>query len=539
MRYSLLATLFITIFLLSACNNNGSTGSRAAQIAPTVSVAAPAKAVTGTAFTVSWTSTDTAYCTSAFSAATTTSGAASLTVASAGTHTYTVTCSGAGGVVTGTAVVAVFVPATAEGAWRGTATATAYTGTRTINALVTQPDATSHLSSYWLVYSQPDHPMLPAGFIAGTGTSFTTDVTTGNFPSSDLLEFNYEGGGNPIASSGSLTSSYTTKALWAGDFQSVAVNATWSFSGSQTARDLGLQSSDPNAQLTITPNAQPPFTDGGSAWLINTATPSIAGSFQFVPGYTEHSNVLSGFVVMDIAYPAHTLSFNSASSGTIHYDAPSRTLTLTGTTFTESNPGGSCTDNSPTQHGYCDLRPNNPITGNLTLTFAANMINYVGTATTQKANFSHLFETSTLSFSGTIPNSPSTKQIYTSHYDATYETTATLAQVQGSYNGSAGVAGALQGGAGFAIDPSTGHLSGGHEASGCTYSGTVTPATVGNVYNVSLTFTAGGSCSYSGVFTGAATLDATGKQLTLAVDNRGQQLTAAQAAGFLFVGNKP
>jgi hypothetical protein len=60
------------------------------------------------------------------------------------------------------------------------------------------------------------------------------------------------------------------------------------------------------------------------------------------------------------------------------------------------------------------------------------------------------------------------------------------------------------------------------------------PHAIGNVYDVTMTFT-GGSCAYasSGTFTGAATYDATAKQLTLTAVN------STRDQGFMAVVTKP
>jgi hypothetical protein len=109
-----------------------------------------------------------------------------------------------------------------------------------------------------------------------------------------------------------------------------------------------------------------------------------------------------------------------------------------------------------------------------------------------------------------------------------YELTPSLTDLQGVYTGTTGIDVAT--GAGTFDVAADGSING--ASAGCTYTGTANPETIGNVYDITLSFS-GGACSYSGPFTGIATYDANASQMTVTAVN------AARDKGFMFVGVKP
>jgi hypothetical protein len=145
-------------------------------------------------------------------------------------------------------------------------------------------------------------------------------------------------------------------------------------------------------------------------------------------------------------------------------------------------------------------------------------------------NFSlsgHYTQKSSLGGSNKYSGSTTT---FTAAYDPNYELMPSLASAAGSYSGSA----ATGGGTEFAtlVVTSSGAISG-VSAGGCSYTGTATPRTHGNVFNVSVTF-AGGTCSNgTSTVTGVAYYDAILKQITAGALNSGR------SNGFIFVGTKP
>jgi hypothetical protein len=117
---------------------------------------------------------------------------------------------------------------------------------------------------------------------------------------------------------------------------------------------------------------------------------------------------------------------------------------------------------------------------------------------------------------------------FTSTYDAQYEVTPTLASLAGKYSGQTGSIG----GAEFATLNilSNGSFTG--SSGGCNYSGSVTPHTKGNIYDLTLTF-GGGSCSYgTSKFTGISYYQKSTNQIYSAIVNK------ERSAGFLYIGTK-
>ena len=85
------------------------------------------------------------------------------------------------------------------------------------------------------------------------------------------------------------------------------------------------------------------------------------------------------------------------------------------------------------------------------------------------------------SLGGTLTYAPSSTSTFTSTYNSNYELTPSLATIAGTYSGSAATSGGTES-AVFTIN-GAGAISG-SGASGCTFTGTASPRTKGNVYNL-------------------------------------------------------
>jgi len=133
------------------------------------------------------------------------------------------------------------------------------------------------------------------------------------------------------------------------------------------------------------------------------------------------------------------------------------------------------------------------------------------------------------SFNGTIA-SPSSRPTssFTTAYSPISTTPATPAAVAGSYTGTV-VTSAGPEGATLAV--STDGSFSGTGASGCTVSGSVTPRTDVNAYNISVTFGPSPCLFPVQTFSGIAVLD--GNLLRAAAPN------TARTDGILFIGNRP
>jgi hypothetical protein len=460
-----------------------------------------------------------------------------------------VTCTGAGGTATGTsAKVTVGLQATAEGLWQGLGNGN---GTdRAISGVVTKEN------EYWLVYNAPNNSPHAAGFYAGQGTSLP-DATglAGSFPSSNLREFNFEGAGPAGGSllNGAYVGKSQSNAAFNGTAVSTSLSSTHSLNGTQAYEIEGVTTPMPDGLggvLTQNPNPAT-FTDGGTAWIINpvAGAAALAGSFVFAP--YDVSVDLSAATLGEVALsiPNRTLTF---SNGTAAYDSATRKLTLTGINFTETSPGVTCAQDGVPDGPYCAAVPGpaNPSRGSIEITFDPNMIDYTGVATVYQAvpilspletgvcwaeggvpGTDDACAINTLTFAGTLPNTPSVTQSFVSTYNAAYDLAPSLSDIAGSYAGSAGIDTTINGSATFDI-AADGSVTG-LETTGCTYLGNVTThASGGNVYDVALTFTPGGTCTYTGAFTGVATYDATTSAITVTAVN------ANKDQGFLFSGTK-
>lgn len=131
---------------------------------------------------------------------------------------------------------------------------------------------------------------------------------------------------------------------------------------------------------------------------------------------------------------------------------------------------------------------------------------------------------------GTIKYSPSEQVSFSTAYDSDYELTPNITLVAGSYTG---VAATSAGSEYVTLTVGSGGLISGSGASGCSFSGTASPRSRGNVFTISVTFGGGNCANGTSTVTGVAYYDRDVKELTSAA------LNASRTEGFIFVGNKP
>lgn len=136
------------------------------------------------------------------------------------------------------------------------------------------------------------------------------------------------------------------------------------------------------------------------------------------------------------------------------------------------------------------------------------------------------------SFNGTVMYTAGGATTFATAYDPAYELTPSLAALAGTYTGavafSLGVENAT-------VQVSDSGVITGTGESGCTLTGTASPRTSGNVFNLSITF-GGAPCYFAGqTLTGIAYYDDDPivKRLYAAAPN------ATRTDGVLFVGEKP
>lgn len=133
------------------------------------------------------------------------------------------------------------------------------------------------------------------------------------------------------------------------------------------------------------------------------------------------------------------------------------------------------------------------------------------------------------SISGTVSGAGGSLS-FTGNYDADFEKTPSLAALAGTFTGQSRAAAGVET-ATVTVD-ANGAITG-TSVSGCSYTGTATPRTDGNAFNISVTF-AGGVCALgTSTVTGVAFFDATEKSLI------GAGLNSTKSDGFLFLGIKP
>lgn len=134
------------------------------------------------------------------------------------------------------------------------------------------------------------------------------------------------------------------------------------------------------------------------------------------------------------------------------------------------------------------------------------------------------------SFNGSITYSTGGSVTFTTAYDAAYENAASLAVLAGTYTGqvvsSAGIENAT-------LTVSTNGAISGASSLGCSATGTASPRTDGNAYNLSITFGAAPCIFANQTFAGIGYFNSATKRLYAAAPN------AARTDGVLFVGTKP
>jgi hypothetical protein len=138
--------------------------------------------------------------------------------------------------------------------------------------------------------------------------------------------------------------------------------------------------------------------------------------------------------------------------------------------------------------------------------------------------------TSKQSFGGTIAYSGSTSTTFTTHYDANYESAPSLAALAGTFSGQVASSAGTQTST-VTISANGAITTDG--SSGCSTSGTVSPRTDGNAYNVSLTFGPSPCVFANQTLSGVAYFNSAIKRLYAAAPN------SARTDGILFVGTKP
>ena len=134
------------------------------------------------------------------------------------------------------------------------------------------------------------------------------------------------------------------------------------------------------------------------------------------------------------------------------------------------------------------------------------------------------------SLKGTITYTPGGAVTFPATFNASYDSTPSLAALAGTFTGRAA---ALQSAENATVAINSAGTISGSGTSGCTVSGTITPRARGNVFNVSLTFGAAPCILANQTTTGAAYFDSGTKRLLVATPN------AARTDAVLFVGTKP
>jgi hypothetical protein len=134
------------------------------------------------------------------------------------------------------------------------------------------------------------------------------------------------------------------------------------------------------------------------------------------------------------------------------------------------------------------------------------------------------------SLSGTIAFLLGGQTTFNSTYNADYDLIPNVNLVVGTYTGSTATTGGTEI---VTVTLSSPNSITGSSASGCNFTGSFSPRTRGNVYDVSVTF-AGGVCSNgTSTVTGVAFFDAATKRLYSAA------LNSTRTNGFIYFGTKP
>jgi hypothetical protein len=511
-RGSAMVIAALTTYLLTACGGGGG-GSPAAippatppdAPAPKVTVTAPVEGATvGVPFSISWDASRATNCVADFSAETGIKVSVSQIENTAGTKIYSVTCTGLGGSTTDTAEVIVVAPS-AEGLWSGTTA-----NNRAIDGVVTREGA------YWLLYSATGDPAMPAGFYAGSGTS-TGTPSSGNLPSSDLREFNFEGGN--AAAQGTLdatyshpTDTYTAASTLVGSFTPVANPTLWNVSatGSENyaaSGDLGIVYHGSWNSATGEGN----LTGVGSIALYGLSA-DIAQTFKMTPatgkGVLRQASGATGTCLDTIGggvCAGLVSNFKGALANNVSYAGGANNTTIGGTAFTAA-------------------------AGNFVWSF---LVDYQQVTDPDTGDVAHFYSPYDLNVNLSPQTLPSVAAgSFISNYHSLYEVAPSLSILTGIFTGAAGIENSTVAGASFAV-ANDGSVTG--TAGVCQYSATIaTHVSGGNVYDIlSFNFT-GGACTYTGMaFNGVARYDAGTKQIVVTATN------SSRDKGFMFVGTKP
>lgn len=119
---------------------------------------------------------------------------------------------------------------------------------------------------------------------------------------------------------------------------------------------------------------------------------------------------------------------------------------------------------------------------------------------------------------------------FTANYSNVYEIVPSVAAIAGTYSGSAAV---VSGTEAANVTISTSGALVGRGASGCQFTGVVSPHAIGNIYDVSVTFSGGVCANGTNTVVGIGYFDSASKRLYSAA------LNSARSNGFIFVGTKP
>jgi len=133
------------------------------------------------------------------------------------------------------------------------------------------------------------------------------------------------------------------------------------------------------------------------------------------------------------------------------------------------------------------------------------------------------------SFNGAISYTSNGTTTFTSTYNASFEAVPTLSSVAGVYSGQAGSSSGVQ--ATTVTISTNGAVS--SSSNGCAITGTATPRSDANAFNISLTFGAAPCVLAGQTVTGVAYYDAPTRRIYAAAPNSGR------TNGVLFVGTKP
>lgn len=132
------------------------------------------------------------------------------------------------------------------------------------------------------------------------------------------------------------------------------------------------------------------------------------------------------------------------------------------------------------------------------------------------------------SLNGTIAYQTSGQSTFTMTYDSDYDLTPDMNAVAGTYTGFVTASETVT------VVVSTNGAIAGNSSNGCTFSGSFSPRTHGNVYDVTITFHGEPGCTLgTETVNGIAFYDAVTKQL------RSAALNGNRTDGFVFIGTKP